>query len=1617
MVSSAEEAQSGAVYQALEDARKQLLDLTFRNNFLNYRVLRARGLEVSDDSAERIADLIMNGSGAFRFITQSEAKTRREAWLRRRASGSAAQAAARQALGTGSEDDASSAAEDAENASLAVISPHQLREGLNDYVLITPHEPAELEARLLNTLRFARSFVEERGVNTLFLALGTLHWTESSSSSTFRESPLFLIPIVLERANVEHDVRLRYDDGDVQGNPTLHERLKQDGIDLPLPEDNVSLSDYLRAVEIAVAGKRGWRVDSSHVSVGFFSFTRYMMYLDLDAANWPDPAAILEHPIIEGALGEGFAAEESLFDENAPLDGQPAYDEVHHIMEADSSQTQAIVEAFARTALVIQGPPGTGKSQTIANLLGEAIARGKRVLFVAEKNAALEVVKRRLDSVGLGSAVMELHSDKATRSSVIKDLRETAELGKPKPASGTADLPRLLRLRRQLNDYAAALHEPIGSTGASPFQLMGRSAKHASVELLDLPALGIAVNSSWTAEQLGELLEISREIEAWSELNGAPMDHPYHGVRIEVNPPSLAARWPGMLEEGLSRTDLAAGFYAGSVAAALEMKPGNLDDLVESISFAEQLHGVLAAAPQLFHDSAVWLSERDQLREATAAARSILEVKKEAEGIIAESAWAETVDMPGELREVLHALTRRNDFLYRWFSAEYRTAAARAALWLDDPATQKQHRHLVSVTRALVRHAEAKAQLYQLQEVLNGVLPPGNSLPMTAGLIDTIEALCGLYDRHSEKMLPRRVSELARLSPDSIERELEEASEANAAAQDSLSVIVEALKLDTSAIFGTGSLGSVNFQEIRSLLTSWRKDIPGLNAGVAWRRLCARAEQAGLNGLVQALMQGQIEPFGLENRLRLSAEAIWLDEAFRARSALAVFDAAEHSRTISDFQVLDKKKLTVNRNLVAARHHAGLPQLVAHGQTGILLQEFNRKRRHRPVRTLMKEAGNAIQALKPVFMMSPLSVSVFLPPGAIEFDLVVFDEASQVRPADALGALLRGSSAVVVGDDKQLPPTSFFDSLFDGADDETEGMAVTDVESVLGLFGARGAKQLMLNWHYRSRHESLIAVSNQEFYENRLLLFPSPDVGRQNAGIYLHHLPDAYYDRGGTRTNPDEARAIAAAVLVHAQTSPEKSLGVATFSSAQASAVEREVTVLAREHPVLDSFMRLHPNEPFFVKNLETVQGDERDVIYISVGYGKSADGRFTYNFGPLNREGGERRLNVIVTRARERTEVFANFTDEDLDPARINAFGVQVLRTYLGFARTGVLELPELADRDDESPFEDAVFKALVRRGHQVRRQVGQAGYFIDLAIADPEKPGRMILGIECDGATYHSSRSARERDRLRQAVLENLGWRIHRIWSTDWFRDPEGCMNQVETAIAEAHEAARSHQTEQKSAEVESIPREQKAAAVIERAAPVAITATQLTAPEYEVSSLTPINLQGELADQPIPLVASWLNEVIMAEGPIHADDAFRRTLTRAGIQRMGSRIRSTFNAAVQHGIATNLFSAHENALVTAGYDITTVKPRDRSRLEARERNFSRVPNMEVDAAVLAVVRAAHGMQRSEIPPAVVLLLGFGRASQNIQQAIEQRISRLLEQQLLVADSTATDTLSAAS
>jgi hypothetical protein len=577
--------------------------------------------------------------------------------------------------------------------------------------------------------------------------------------------------------------------------------------------------------------------------------------------------------------------------------------------------------------------------------------------------------------------------------------------------------------------------------------------------------------------------------------------------------------------------------------------------------------------------------------------------------------------------------------------------------------------------------------------------------------------------------------------------------------------------------------------EVLDYLTRLRDRVGTLADWIDWRHLPERFRHLGLGAFWDRLTETAVPREQIIDVFRKAFWSAWLDSIFQQDAALAGFRRAEHERTIAEFQELDRRLLQLGPARVMSRFNA-TPIPEDSPEVSLLLREANKKTKHLPLRRIFDEMPGLIARLKPCLLMSPLSVSQFLPadPDRLQFDVVVFDEASQLLPEDAIAAIYRAKQVVVTGDNQQLPPTTFFQQLA-GADDPGAEDDEPLFESVLDASLAAGLPRRTLRWHYRSRHEGLIAFANETYYDGKLITFPGPRRGEAGRSVRFHHVPDGVYDRGGRRDNPREAAVVVTHVLEHFRTTPDKTLGVIALSYPQMEAIEDELERRLRDHPELEKHVDGDRLGGFFVKNLETVQGDERDVILLSIGYGPDSAGKLVMNFGPLNRAGGERRLNVAVTRAREALTVVSSIRAANIELSAESSAGLAHLRYYLDYAERGVEALHATAAvAPPPTPLHEDVQRTLREHGYESIAYVGCGAVRIDVGVLAADSPDVLLLGIEFDGPAYAGSATARDRDRLRAEVLGKLGWSLHRIWAADWLHRREEEVQRLLEAVAVA-------------------------------------------------------------------------------------------------------------------------------------------------------------------------------------------------------------------------------------
>lgn len=1551
--------------------RHALLDLSTRNRLLNtpLRTRNNRAIEIVDEMASEVFRLLTSNK-ALSFLPGVQLSEEERAEL-------------------DPDDDVTGGIPQPEDDTIdqrGVAGRH------SDLRLQTRLTSEGLQKRLFDIWYDAQTLEQEQGVNILYLAIGLLRWFDSDSSDTARHAPLVLLPVKLDRSSAADRFKLRWREEPPSPNLTLQAKMKVEfGLTIEdfKDEDEVDLGAYCARVAETVSIQKRWEVLPDAMVLGFFSFSKFLMYRDLDPDNWPDQASIDAREIIAALLRDGFAESPPLIEDDVLIDDVIRPIDLHHVVDADSSQTVAIAEAAEGRSLVVKGPPGTGKSQTITNIIAAAVARGKKVLFVAEKMAALEVVHRRLRHVGLGPLTLELHSNKVNKRTVLEELKRTRDAQHRGARGDLTVVEQLGEARDELNDFARRLHTPLEPCGLSPQAILGRLAK---AQRSTAPG-GYALDGAetWTGETFRKNQALAGDVaERAASLDPVHL-HPWLGTRCAALDPvereQLGERI-AEVEDLLVRARALAGVASEQLGIPQATTLGDLDLALRGLAVIP----APADADLRAMDLEIWRSDRNALAGLIEAGRTHVEAWGKAGQAL------NAAGLGADFEAIRSAIVVKGRSLFRFLDGNYRAQIALLKSYLKAPLPSSQEGRLAIVDRAIAAQVAKK----EFEAASTAGAAFGSAWKGDRSDWAALEAVLAWRSKHANlpQIVWQRLASMNEVAP--IETAGRELAGTLAALTASLESLLGLLDLDTARALGTGISEDIALDALANRIEGWKDDPEGLSTYVAFASRARMLSETGAQSLVDGLLDGVLDPKMLVAAFdRAHSEMLRL-ALFGAWPELRAFDGQAHNNMVAMFRTLDRARIGLAQEQIVAAHASGRPGGAAGiGPLGVLNAEIARKRGHLPIRLLLERAGPAIQQLKPVFMMSPLSVAQFLKPGGLHFDLLVMDEASQIEPVDALGSIARANQIIVVGDEKQLPPTAFFKKLTGEEDPEESDDGVTiqakDAESILELCLAKGVPSRMLSWHYRSKHQSLIAVSNREFYENKLFIVPSPYDAVAGMGLRFNLLTDAPYDRGNTRTNPKEAKAVAEAVLRHAREHPEQSLGVATFSVAQRQMILKELELLRRANPDVEEFFGASTPEPFFVKNLENIQGDERDVIFISIGYGKTEQGYLAHAFGPLSGEGGERRLNVLISRAKLRCEIFCNFTGADIDLERTRARGVAALKLFLTFAETGHFGMGELSGENFDSEFEIEVCERLQALGYDVKRQIGASGFRVDLAVSDPEKPGRFVLGIECDGAQFHSSRSARDRDRLRQQVLEAHGWIIHRVWSADWYLRPQTELKKIEDAIAAAC-AEWAARDEDGFKPDRAVPLAFEA----ERVGEIdTVTAIVGTAPAAEPTAIPYVEAAFSVARHIEPHEISllqmmdYITRIVEAEGPIHLDEIIGRIRILWGLGRAGSRIRG----AVERAVSVASRKGHVEGGPFYSAPGQQVSVRDRSQVQsATLRKPEMLPPSEIDHAAIEIVRANYGASRGELVQALSRTFGFASTSAQLRAVLEARIDSLI-------------------
>ena len=1157
--------------------------------------------------------------------------------------------------------------------------------------------------------RKAKENFDEKNIETCFLADGFVTW-ELPASGPIPNAPIVLYPLKVEpnaRGNTDFSVK-------VTGDPIFNQALviymaSQFGVPETLfefkqDEEGEISYDISHVIAELTEKVKGFKFIDSKL-IGNFSFQKYPMVMDLNRII----AGGRFHQILAALAGDSatiteineIGSEESL----EKLSGlNPIAESL--IFPADSTQHQAISAVLGGKSVVIQGPPGSGKSQTIANLIAEAVANKKTVLFVAEKRAAIDAVVNRLDKQGLASVVLDLHGE-PDKKTIAANLLAVIKSHAFAPALSSIATKELVSAKAKLNERWAWLHESseIKDFAGEPFtyhQVLRELGDARGVIPSD--QIEIIEPATWKIDRLSP---------AGRDKTGEALETLESLCYFETaqNFDSLIEDYPSMQNEGV--------FEAFSV---------KLNEYLE-LSSSRFWKKVLIQ---------ISLLVGSEVEKITAIETFMKQVNKyvESQGLISN----ENVEKAAELSV---ALLTRKEF--------------------------QSHLQLGFLS-AYFKQKKYKKELFALLEVPFA----GNDADLYGLIAEQNQFVSNAYSDESKSS-----------GLEFLVENIQNVSEMCSSFSKASNLLKNTLKESATPL--TNKL-----DEDRAVLESLSEILPKLEKiGPICEALNIIADHK-VAPVLESFMDFEFdegEIVCLWNYAWLSAK---LEKEITTKKQISLNSEILDS-SIRKFADLDGQHLSGNSGKILTTL-SGRASTIPADDARTLSQEARKTRAWKPFRKLLQDMPQSIQILKPVMAMSPLAVSQLLPSNEGMFDIVIFDEASQIRPHDAVTAIYRGKQVVIAGDRFQLPPTEFGEKVIEDEYRESEEEEVVEtatfgMESILSAAMTVFNKNIKpLGLHYRSHDEKLISWSNYNIYRNAgEALFTFPSTNTESVDVLRYTYLENVRIAGMQDPNQAEIEAVKAAILEHIKETPDMTLGVIAFGMRHSVRLQDALNILERES---DAFYKwktkwTDKSDQFFVKNIERVQGDERDAIIITPGYAPGLDGVMPLQFGTLNRSGGERRLNVAASRAKDYMHLITSMRSTDIEMKRSKSASIGLLKSYLDFMENhGRITEPEFGFNTATTPFEAEIKAALESRGLTVECQVGDSGFKIDFAIRDP-KLNKYVLAIEADGATYHSSEYARERDYMRQRILESRGWKFVRIWSTDWWRDPQSQVRRVLSAL----------------------------------------------------------------------------------------------------------------------------------------------------------------------------------------------------------------------------------------
>ena len=1467
----------------------------------------------------------------------------------------------------------------------------------------------DLGKALTHLYRSSRTSIEENGANTLYLALGLLKWYETPSSERPRYAPILLLPVEIIRKSAAKGYVIRSREEETMMNITLLEMLRQNfgitisGLDpLPTDESGVNVKLIYSIIRNSIKNQRKWDVEEQAI-LGIFSFNKFIMWNDIhNNAN-----KLVQNKIVSSLINgkiEWEAATEEI--DATDMDKQVSPADIVLPIIADSSQLEAIYEAVHDKTFILHGPPGTGKSQTITNIIANALYKGKRVLFVAEKMAALSVVQNRLAAIGLAPFCLEIHSNKTKKSAVISQLKETTEIIRQTPPEEfRKEAERLLNLRAELNQYIEALHKeyPFGVS------LYDAIIHYQSVDVescFDIPQAYLDTLDKDTFAQWEDAIEL---LVRTANACGHPYQHPLTGISI--------TEYSSAVKEGSSQ--LLTGFI----------------DLLTTIRQKLDVFSIL------LKDTDIHPTRKD-FQTISHIIRRILDIPELTPGLLTLPLLNETLN---EYREVVVHGRKRDEqrkeietgFIQEILSINAKQMLAEwnrvSGQWfLPRYFGQRKIRKAINVyALKTIETEDIKPLLHRIiryQEEAEAVRKYIGQLPSLFGrpgknedwntieqIIDDMTSLHSHLLNYAKDIA--KVSQIKQNLSAQLTEGIQTFRDIHAHSFNELYQLADTLTATEKKL--SGMLG-ISIEELYtdsadwitialSKARTWKENLDKLKDWYQWLQAYQTLHSLGIGFIATEYKEKNIPTSQLTDSFRKSFYQAAIRYIIAKEPTLELFNGKIFNDIIAKYKQISAKFEETTQRELFARLASNIPsfthEAIQSSEVGILQKNIRNNARGISIRKLFDQIPTLLSRMCPCMLMSPLSVAQFIDTDADKFDLIVFDEASQMPTYEAVGAIARGKNVIIVGDPKQMPPTSFF-SVNTIDEDNIE---MEDLESILDDCLALSIPSKYLLWHYRSKHESLIAFSNSEYYDNKLMTFPSPDNIESKVRIVNIN---GYYDKGKSRQNRAEAQAVVDEIArrLRSEELRKKSIGVVTFSIVQQALIEDLLSDLFIFYPELET-LALECDEPLFIKNLENVQGDERDVILFSVGYGPDAEGRVSMNFGPLNRAGGERRLNVAVSRARYEMIIYSTLRSDMIDLNRTSSIGVAGLKRFLEYAEKGTRSTINSVTRQQSeatASIETIIADRLRSLGYTVHTDIGCSGYKIDIGIVDTENTSNYQLGIICDGKNYKRTKTARDREIVQNNVLKALGWNIYRIWTMDWWEKPDEVMATIQEAIARKKNSEIGSMT---ATEINSTPTEVTAPAptaqitnndisFVLKASPVApekqaasVLSTQNRIEQkYKFAKITPYSYSPEdfFFTDSYSILLSQIRKIMESEAPISKSLLCKKILSEWGISRLGTRVEAQIETALD---TLNIYRTEYEGLVFCWNDKEQCASYSIYR-PVSDREATDIPPEEIANAIRQLLTDSISLPAADLIKACAQQFGFARMGSNIDAAMQRGI-----------------------